>query len=166
MTFRAGYTFVFEVEGEKAVEITTERIAQSLRDIISKKKLNAEITSRGLLITVTPSSMEIRKAIEDNYPVLAPVETGTNIVYTISDKEAKRIKDNAADQALETIRNRIDQFGVAEPTIHRQGTNEIVVQLPGIKDPKRAIEIIGKPHSLNSKLLMTHPLLPQRYLQQ
>ena len=44
--------------------------------------------------------MEIRKAIEDNYPVLAHVETGTNIVYTISDKEAKEIKDNAADQAL------------------------------------------------------------------
>ncbi|MDP2278908.1 MAG: protein translocase subunit SecD, partial [Nitrospirota bacterium] len=148
-----GIHLVFEVEGEKAVEITTERIAQSLRDIISKKKLNAEITSKGLLITVAPSSMEIRKAIEDNYPVLTPVETGTNIVYTISDKEAKRIKDNAADQALETIRNRIDQFGVAEPTIHRQGTNEIVVQLPGIKDPKRAIEIIGKTAQLEFKIV-------------
>ena len=85
--------------------------------------------------------------------MLAPVETGTNIVYTISDKEAKRIKDNAADQALETIRNRIDQFGVAEPTIHRQGTNEIVVQLPGIKDPKRAIEIIGKTAQLEFKIV-------------
>ena len=153
LDLQGGIHLVFEVEGEKAVEITTERIAQSLRDIISKKKLNAEITSRGLLITVTPSSMEIRKAIEDNYPVLAPVETGTNIVYTISDKEAKRIKDNAADQALETIRNRIDQFGVAEPTIHRQGTNEIVVQLPGIKDPKRAIEIIGKTAQLEFKIV-------------
>ena len=137
LDLQGGIHLVFEVEGDKAVEITTERIAQSLRDIISKKKLNAEITSKGLLITVAPSSMEIRKAIEDNYPVLAPVETGTNIVYTISDKEAKRIKDNAADQALETIRNRIDQFGVAEPTIHRQGTNEIVVQLPGIKGSEK-----------------------------
>lgn len=153
LDLQGGIHLVFEVEGDKAVEITTERIAQSLRDIISKKKLNAEITSKGLLITVAPSSMEIRKAIEDNYPVLAPVETGTNIVYTISDKEAKRIKDNAADQALETIRNRIDQFGVAEPTIHRQGTNEIVVQLPGIKDPKRAIEIIGKTAQLEFKIV-------------
>ncbi|MDP2278091.1 MAG: protein translocase subunit SecD, partial [Nitrospirota bacterium] len=144
---------VFEVEGEKAVEITTERIAQSLRDINSKKKLNAEITSKGLLITVAPSSMEIRKAIEDNYPVLAPVETGTNIVYTISDKEAKRIKDNAADQALEKIRNRIDGEGVKEPTIHRQGTNEIVVQLPGIKDPKKVIEMIGQTGQLEFKLV-------------
>lgn len=153
LDLQGGIHLVFEVEGEKAIEITTERIAQSLKDIISKKKLNAEISSKGLLITVAPSSMEIRKAIEDNYPVLTPVETGTNIVYTISDKEAKRIKDNAADQALETIRNRIDQFGVAEPTIHRQGTNEIVVQLPGIKDPKRAIEIIGKTAQLEFKIV-------------
>ncbi len=153
LDLQGGIHLVFEVEGEKAVEITTERIAQSLRDIITKKKLSAEITSSGMLITVAPSSMEIRKAIEDNYPILTPVETGTKLAYKISDKEANRIKDNSADQALETIRNRIDQFGVAEPTIHRQGTNEIVVQLPGIKDPKRAIEIIGKTAQLEFKLV-------------
>ncbi|MBI4691143.1 MAG: protein translocase subunit SecD [Nitrospirae bacterium] len=153
LDLQGGIHLVFEVEGEKAVEITTERITQSLRDIISKKKLSAEITSSNLLITVTPSSMDIRRVIEDNYPILAPVETEAKLVYKLSDKEMKRIKDNAADQALETIRNRIDQFGVAEPTIHRQGTNEIVVQLPGIKDPKRAIEIIGKTAQLEFKLV-------------
>jgi len=153
LDLQGGIHLVFEVEGERAVEIITERIAQSIRDIISKKKINAEVASKGLFITVSPSSMETRKAIEDNYPVLTPVETGTNIVYKISDKEANRIKNNAADQAIETIRNRIDQFGVAEPTIQRQGTNEIVIQLPGIKDPKRAIEIIGKTAQLEFKLV-------------
>jgi len=153
LDLQGGIHLVFEVDGDKAVEITTERIAQSLKDIIAKKKLNTEISSSGLLITVTPASMEIRKVIEDNYPILISVETGTKVVYKISDKEANKVKDNAADQALETIRNRIDQFGVAEPTIHRQGTNEIVVQLPGIKDPKRAIEIIGKTAQLEFKLV-------------
>jgi len=153
LDLQGGIHLVFEVEGERAVEITTERIAQPIRDIISKNKINAEVASKGLFITVSPSSMETRKAIEDNYPVLTPVETGTNIVYKISDKEANRIKNNAADQAIETIRNRIDQFGVAEPTIQRQGTNEIVIQLPGIKDPKRAIEIIGKTAQLEFKLV-------------
>lgn len=153
LDLQGGIHLVFEVEGEKAVEITTERIAQSLRDIVAKKKLSAEITSKDMLITVAPSSMEIRKAIEDNYPILTPVETGAKLAYKVSDKEANRIKDSTADQALETIRNRIDQFGVAEPTIHRQGTNEIVVQLPGIKDPKRAIEIIGKTAQLEFKLV-------------
>lgn len=153
LDLQGGIHLVFEVEGEKAVEITTERIAQSLKDILAKKKLSADITSSGMLITVASASMDVRKAIEENYPILTPVETGARIVYKISDKEAGRIKDGAADQALETIRNRIDQFGVAEPTIHRQGTNEIVVQLPGIKDPKRAIEIIGKTAQLEFKIV-------------
>ncbi|KAF0145753.1 MAG: preprotein translocase subunit SecD [Nitrospirae bacterium] len=153
LDLQGGIHLVFEVEGEKAVEITTERIAQSLKDILAKKKLSADITSSGMLITVASASMDVRKAIEENYPILTPVETGARVVYKISDKEAGRIRDGAADQALETIRNRIDQFGVAEPTIHRQGTNEIVVQLPGIKDPKRAIEIIGKTAQLEFKIV-------------
>ncbi|MBI5203613.1 MAG: protein translocase subunit SecD [Nitrospirae bacterium] len=153
LDLQGGIHLVFEVEGEKAVEITTERIAQSLKDILAKKKLSADITSSGMLITVASASLDVRKAIEENYPILTPVETGARVVYKISDKEAGRIRDGAADQALETIRNRIDQFGVAEPTIHRQGTNEIVVQLPGIKDPKRAIEIIGKTAQLEFKIV-------------
>lgn len=153
LDLQGGVHLVFEVEGEKAVEITTERIAQTLKDMLSKKKLSAEITRSGLLISISPSSPEVRKEVEDNFPVLTAVETGTRLVYKLSDKEATRIKDTAADQALETIRNRIDQFGVAEPTIHRQAANEIVVQLPGIKDPKRAIEIIGKTAQLEFKMV-------------
>ena len=57
------------------------------------------------------------------------------------------------DQALETIRNRIDQFGVAEPTIQRQGSRNIVVQLPGIKDAERAIQLIGKTARLEFRLV-------------
>lgn len=153
LDLQGGIHLVFEVEGDKAVQITTERIAQSIKEVLSKKKLSAEVTSEGALITVTPASQEVRKAIEDNYPVLTTVETGSKIIYKLSEKEANRIKDNASDQALETIRNRIDQFGVSEPTIHRQGANEIVVQLPGIKDPKRAIEIIGKTAQLEFKMV-------------
>jgi preprotein translocase subunit SecD len=153
LDLQGGVHLVFEVEGDRAVEITTERIAQTLKDTLAKKKLSAEVSRNGLLIAITPGSMEIRKTVEDNYPVLVPVETGARLVYRLSDKEMARMKDTAADQALETIRNRIDQFGVAEPTIHRQAANEIVVQLPGIKDPKRAIEIIGKTAQLEFKLV-------------
>lgn len=153
LDLQGGVHLVFEVEGERAVEITTERIVQSLKEALSKKKLSVDVSRNGLLISLTPNSMEIRKVVEENYPVLAPVETGTKLVYKISDKDAARTKDTATDQALETIRNRVDQFGVAEPTIHRQAENEIVVQLPGIKDPKRAIEIIGKTAQLEFKLV-------------
>ena len=103
---------------------------------------------------MSPSNPDIKKAIEDGFPTLAPVETGSKLVYRLSDKEAKRMeKDTSTDQALETIRNRIDQFGVSEPTIHRQGENEIVVQLPGVKDPKRAIDLIGKTAQLEFKIV-------------
>ena len=52
--------------------------------------------------------------------------------------------NDALDRAIEIIRNRVDQFGVTEPLIARQGDHWIVVQLPGIKDPERAKELIGK----------------------
>jgi preprotein translocase subunit SecD len=153
LDLQGGLHLVFEVEGNKAVEITTERIASRLKELFAKKNLTAEVQTSGLTIAITPSGSDLRKAVEDNYPILVPVETANKLVYKISDKEAQRIKDTAADQALETIRNRIDQFGVAEPTIHRQGENEIVVQLPGVKDPKRAIDLIGKTAQLEFRLV-------------
>jgi len=153
LDLQGGLHLVFEVEGDKAVELSTERYASRLRDLFTKKKLTADVAVSGLTITVSPSNMETRKVVEDNYPTLILSEAGGKLVCKMSDKEAKRIKDNAADQALETIRNRIDQFGVAEPTIHRQGDNEIVVQLPGVKEPKRAIDLIGKTAQLEFKLV-------------
>lgn len=153
LDLQGGVHLVFEVEGDRAVEITTERLAQSVRDSLGKKKITAEVSQSSLMITVTPNTLEARKAIEDSYPILTPSETGAKLVYKLSDREITRIKDTASDQAIETIRNRIDQFGVAEPTIHRQGTNELVIQLPGIKDPKRAIDIIGKTAQLEFRLV-------------
>ena len=60
---------------------------------------------------------------------------------------------DAMERALEIIRNRVDQFGVAEPLIARQGDSWIVVELPGVKDPERAIELIGKTALLEFKLV-------------
>jgi len=64
-----------------------------------------------------------------------------------------KAKEDAADRALEVIRNRIDQFGVREPSIQRQGEDEIVVQLPGVTDRERAIDLIGKTALLEFKLV-------------
>ncbi len=153
LDLRGGVHLVFEVQGERAVEITTERIAQRLKDILEKRNLKAEVKVEGLQIKVTPPSEEVKKAIKDSYANLVLVSSDSELVYRLSDEEAKRIKDNAIDQALETIRNRVDQFGVAEPVIHRQGENEIVVQLPGYKDPKRAVELIGKTAQLEFRLV-------------
>lgn len=150
LDLQGGIHLVYEVEGDRAVEIMTDRLVQSLKDRIEKKKLESEIKKDGLLLTVTPSSPKVETLIKDGFPTLVPVKPGT---YRLSDEEVERIKDNAIDQALETIRNRIDQFGVAEPTIHRQAADEIVIQLPGVKDPRRAIDIIGRTAQLEFKIV-------------
>ena len=72
---------------------------------------------------------------------------------TLSREETRALRDYIVDQSLETIRNRIDQFGVSEPVIQRQGINHILVQLPGIQDPQRAKDIIGKTALLEFKLV-------------
>ena len=66
-------------------------------------------------------------------------------------------KADAADRALEVIRNRIDAFGVREPSIQKQGVDEIVVQLPGVTDRQRAIDLIGKTAMLEFKLVVSDP---------
>ena len=153
LDLQGGLHLVFEVEGDKAVEASTERFTYLIKETLQKKKLQAEVKRNGLQIEITPSSPEISTAVKENYPNFNMSTSGQNLVLVMADKEKIAIKDNAANQALETIRNRIDQFGVSEPTIQRQGENEIVVQLPGVKDPRRAIDLIGKTAQLEFKLL-------------
>ncbi len=74
-------------------------------------------------------------------------------VFVLRDLDRKEIEEFAVTQALEIIRNRIDEFGVAEPQIFRQGKSRIVVQLPGIHDPARAKKIIGKTALLEFRLV-------------
>jgi preprotein translocase subunit SecD len=159
LDLKGGTHLVFEVEAERAVEITTERISKALSETLAAKKFGADVKTEGALITITPASTDaqtvtgIQSAIKENYPTLIQPEGQTGLLYRLKDDETKRIKDNASEQAIETIRNRIDKLGVAEPSIHGQSGNEIVVQLPGVKDPKRAIEIIGKTAQLEFKLV-------------
>ncbi len=68
-------------------------------------------------------------------------------------RRLQNIRKQAVHQALETIRNRIDQYGVSEPSIIPQGNDRIVLQLPGITDPERAKKIIGRTALLEFKLV-------------
>jgi len=174
LDLQGGLHLVFEVEWDKAVEVSIERTAQNIRQALKTKGLAATVESRGSEIHIRPAGAEpaeaageeapkaeafdsgrVRDVMKNEFPFLetAFLPDTEDLVYTLSDDEIRRVKTNSVDQALETIRNRIDQFGVAEPNIHRQGANEIVVQLPGVKDPRRAIELINKVALLEFKLL-------------
>lgn len=78
-----------------------------------------------------------------------------NLYVDLSEIHSKREQEDAVKAAVEVIQNRIDQFGVAEPSIQRVGDNKIVVQLPGLKDFSRAKELIGKTALLEFKLVAT-----------
>jgi len=154
LDLRGGVHLVYEVEGDKAVDITTERIVSSLTNIFNEEKVKAEVKKQNLDIIITPAEDRLKKIIEENFPTLELLtQSEERLIYRLNDKEINNIKDSAVEQALATIRNRIDQFGVAEPAIYKQSTNEIVIQLPGIKDTKRAIDLVGKTAILEFKLL-------------
>jgi preprotein translocase subunit SecD len=160
LDLQGGLHLVFEVEGDKAVESSTERYASLIKELFEKKKFQADVKRNGMNIEISTSStasggfdQDMKNIINTNYPILDTVSSGEILVLKISESEKIRLKENAVEQALETIRNRIDQFGVSEPTIHTQGESEIVIQLPGVKDPNRAIDLIGKTALLEFKLV-------------
>jgi len=142
LDLQGGMHLVFEVEWDKAVEVTTDRLADGLRNSLKEKELSAEVKREESGISVIPGdgtdADAIRTVVDEEYSQLEESGFGGDTLsFRLNAQEAKTIRQNSVDQALETIRNRIDQFGVAEPTIVRQGENEILIQLPGVKDEKR-----------------------------
>ncbi len=161
LDLQGGMHLVLEVEAEKAVENTTERLVTELTEALKKAGLSGaevrKIDYRQLLIKL-PDAGQVNLVTDTvkAFPSLVPVGTmggGTELTYKLDDQDVRRIMENAVDQALETIRNRVDQFGVAEPTIQRQGARNIVVELPGIEDPSRAIQLIGRTARLEFRLV-------------
>jgi preprotein translocase subunit SecD len=160
LDLQGGMHLVLEVEAEKAVENTTERLVTELTEALKKAGLSGaevhKIDYKQLLVKL-PDAGQTNIVIDTvkAFPSLVPAGTkgGTELIYKLDDQDVRRILENAVDQALETIRNRVDQFGVAEPTIQRQGARNIVVELPGIADPTRAIQLIGKTARLEFRLV-------------
>jgi preprotein translocase subunit SecD len=164
LDLQGGTHLVMEVETQKAVEGSLDLIASDLEDSLNSQNVRfkriAKAGSDRVQVTLYDrgSADAVSKLVKKKYPDLETLpltdEGGfVNMQLRINEKDAQVRKDRAVAQALETIRNRIDQFGVSEPVIQREGINHIVVQLPGIKDPKRAIELIGKTARLEFKLV-------------
>jgi preprotein translocase subunit SecD len=161
LDLQGGIHLVLEVQTEKAVENHVDALIESLRREAREKEIATRDWKReasdGLTFTVVgeTKSADMQKLIADNSPTLAPVGGGEGgqLHYKLQKPAVDEIKQLAVDQALETIRNRVDEFGVAEPTIQRTGTDGILIQLPGIQDPARAKSLIGKTAQLEFHLL-------------
>jgi preprotein translocase subunit SecD len=159
LDLKGGIHLVLGVQVDKAVENQTERVANDLRDTLRRKRLQAGGVRREGLTTVVvqlqqDSAREKIRAEFDEFPTFQiEREDAEEVRLQMRAAEVDRIRKYAVDQGLETIRNRIDQFGVAETTVVKQGTNRILVELPGVSDPRRAIELIGKTALLEFKML-------------
>ncbi len=164
LDLQGGMHLVLEVDTDKAVEDTIERLAQELRASLRKERVRVHSIDRveknriAVRIQGEENIAKFNKLLDEKYKDIRLA--GTNEAGDIQtfkldlpDDEVEHIKKLAAEQALETIRNRIDQFGVNEPDIRHQGEKRILIQLPGIKDTKRAKELIGKTALLEFKLL-------------
>lgn len=163
LDLQGGMHLALEVDTAKVLESQAERITEEIRDQLKKERLRNVSVNRtaGNKITATvqdPQALEkFNSILKKDFDFLKRsqrIDNGhTTIILEISDAEAENTKRLAVDQALETIRNRIDQFGVTEPDIRRQGENRILIQLPGIKNPERAKDLIGRTALLEFKLV-------------
>lgn len=164
LDLQGGMHLVLEVDTEKALESTIERIRLEIRNLLKKERIRFLSVER-----VNGSKISVRLQGEDNsnsfeqllskeFKDLRVVSKSTDdgvlsIVLDLPEEETDNIKKLAVSQALETIRNRIDQFGVSEPDIRHQGEKRILIQLPGIRDTQRAKDLIGKTALLEFKLV-------------
>jgi preprotein translocase subunit SecD len=160
LDLQGGIHLVLEVEEERAVEIAVDRSRKAMDDLLTEKKMVVESVRREgsntIVITLQEeeNGKEVRELLDEAFPnFVSQSPTGTRLVYELRSTEVERIKTSAINQALETLRNRIDEFGVAEPLIQRLGVNQIAIQLPGVKDPQRAKDLIQETALLEFKLL-------------
>lgn len=166
LDLQGGMHLVLGVDVDKAVESRVDSIVDQVESSLREKDVIFKRVSRAgndrLVVVVydQEAGQQVDTLMEDgSYRDLEPLtlEAQGGYIekyYRFSDKAVETIKDNAVRQALETLRNRIDQFGVSETVLQRQGRNRILVQLPGIKDPKRAVALLGKTALLEFKMVV------------
>jgi preprotein translocase subunit SecD len=170
LDLQGGMHLVLEVEGQKAVESYMERLRGDLKEDLKKKRIYTPvielINGNQLSLEVLGEKEKFDEYIESNYPILEELHAENQgkyykVILGMKKKQADYLKRYAVEQALETIRNRVDQFGVAEPDISPQGSDRILIQLPGVKDPLRAIRLIGRTALLEFKLVDEEHSLPE-----
>ncbi len=164
LDLQGGMHLVLKVNLKKAEENTLEFAANDLKDALAEQSISAVRTSTPSADTVIftlPNAGavdKVKKIITDDFPDIdARIEAKEGnfprIFLALKSEKRQFIKNHAVNQSLEILRNRIDQFGVTEPVIIRQGEDEIVIQLPGVKDPERALKLLGDTAQLEFKLV-------------
>ncbi|MBQ7739027.1 MAG: protein translocase subunit SecD [Desulfovibrionaceae bacterium] len=165
LDLRGGIHLTLGVDVAKAVSNSLAILGQDLRRQAQDERfaiLRPRVIGGKSLEFILPKAEaeeKLKTLLEKHFPQLQlndPIRSENGqLRYTaqFSDQEVLRLESMALDQALKTIRNRIDQFGVAEPDIRKQEGNRIQIQLPGVTDPRRAVAIIAQTAHLEFHLV-------------
>jgi preprotein translocase subunit SecD len=162
LDLRGGVHFLLQVDMKAAADKSINRYVGDIRSLLRDKKIYySGLAREGDRIVVRFSepdqSAAALKAISDQMPDLAIREQGSGadsaLVATIKPEVVKREQDLALQQNIQTLRNRVNELGVAEPIVQQQGPDRIVVQLAGVQDPTRAQEILGRTATLEVRMV-------------
>ncbi len=155
LDLKGGTHLILQVQVNDAVNADTDRAIERLKDSMSRRKINYSDLSKPdptnhpeqIAIKGVPSanSSDLRSIVQDRLPEY-DLSSGAGDTFTLTMKPSvlSDLKNRAVQQAIETIRNRIDKLGISEPIIqeHGLGQYQILVELPGLDDPARVKEIM------------------------
>ncbi len=162
LDLRGGVHFLLQVDMPKALEKTAERYQGDVRTLLREKKVRYVGLSReGAEVQVkfrdAAQRDEARRAIESAYPelVLSDGQSGgeATLRAVLSKQAQTKTQEFALQQNLTTLRNRVNELGVAEPVIQQHGLDRLVVQLPGVQDTAKAKEILGRTATLEIRMV-------------
>src|SRR5213083_3591524 len=161
LDLQGGIHLVLGVETDKHVASQTDRAAEDFKAALERRGIAARRVAREGLASIvvelaSPQSWNDALTVANEFQSFDRSDedqAAGRFRLTMQSRAVARLRDDAVRQGLETIRNRVDQFGVSEPTITRQGNDRILIQLPGIHDVARAKALIGKTALLEFKLL-------------
>ena len=165
LDLRGGIHFLLQVDMKSALTKRMEAHANDIRAALREKRVQYSGVSRdGTTITVRFRDRGLRdkaqQVIEQLLPDLALTTRDDGgeyqLVGTLKPTAVTETQKAALDQNITTLRNRVNELGVAEPIIQQQGTDRVVVQLPGIQDTTRAKEILGRTATLEFRMVEAH----------
>jgi preprotein translocase subunit SecD len=163
LDLQGGIDLELQVDIRKAVEAAADRYSGTMVQVLKDESLTAESNriegSADIALYVAEADeSKARDTILKEIPLfdflgVQVLDGKRALVYAFQDSFAEQLRGTALQQAVETIRNRIDKFGVTEPVILTKGADRITVQLPGLDDPQRAIDLVGKTAQLEFRML-------------
>ncbi len=168
LDLRGGVYLLLRVDTNALIHHHLEEYQRGIQTLLRKKDLpylHVQLSAPTQLSIQMASGQQIQQAIaaiSEAYPELkATASASDQILVDLPPAVVQKQTDDALQQAIVVIRNRIDELGVAEPQIQRQGKEHIAVQLPGVQDTQRAKAIIGSTAQLEFKMVANSNLLAQ-----